>query len=367
MRHLQLMVKPASSNCNLRCSYCFYEDECKNREIPSYGIMDLETLEIVVKKALEEAEQSCTFGFQGGEPFLAGLPFFRKFIEYTEKYKKPETSLSFCIQTNGTLIDEEWIEFLKQHHFLTGISMDGIQEIHDRNRKDAGGKETFKKVLKNARFLQNAGVNVNILCVLTKQSARKIRSIYNFLKKQGFYYQQYIPCLDPLGEERGGRPWSLTPEDYGNALKELFDLWYRDMMEGQRVSVREFDNWLAMLGGNPPEACAQMGRCSMQNIIEANGDVFPCDFYVLDQYRTGNVRDEDFRFFREDLSTIRFLAEGKERGRACPSCHWYPLCRGGCRRDYTPEGENYFCRAYQDFFQYAIERLEKLAAITFGF
>ena len=112
MRHLQLMIKPASSNCNLRCTYCFYEDECKNREIPSYGLMTLETLEAVVKNALEAAERSCTFGFQGGEPFLAGLPFFRKFIEYTEKYKKTETSLSFCIQTNGTLIDEEWAEFV---------------------------------------------------------------------------------------------------------------------------------------------------------------------------------------------------------------------------------------------------------------
>lgn len=139
------------------------------------------------------------------------------------------------------------------------------------------------------------------------------------------------------------------------------------MLEGHPVSIREFDNWLAMLGGNPPEACAQMGRCSMQNIVEANGAVFPCDFYVLDQYRAGNVREKDFRFFREDLSQMKFLREGKGRGKACPSCPWYPLCRGGCRRDYTEERENYFCRAYQEFFQYAIERLEKLAARTFGF
>ena len=133
-------------------------------------------------------------------------------------------------------------------------------------------------------------------------------------------------------------------------------------MEGHPVSIREFDNWLAMLQGNPPEACAQMGRCSMQNIVEANGDIFPCDFYVLDQYRAGNIQDEDFHFGREDFSEIDFLREGRERGRECPDCHWYPLCRGGCRRDYTEEGRNYFCRAYQEFFPYAIERLERLAA-----
>ena len=191
---------------------------------------------------------------------------------------------------------------------------------------------------------------MNILCVLTKQSARKIRSIYNFLKKQGFLLPAVysLPGSTGRGKRRKtlvsytGRFWK-RPEGAVRSVVQGYD----GRTEG---SVREFDNWLAMLGGNPPEACAQMGRCSMQNIIEANGDVFPCDFYVLDQYRTGNVRDEDFRFFREDLSTIRFLAEGKERGRACPSCQWYPLCRGGCRRDYTPEGENYFCRAYQDFF-----------------
>ena len=362
MKHLQMMIKPASSNCNLRCSYCFYEDECRNREIPSYGLMALDTLEILVKKALEEAEDSCTFGFQGGEPMLAGLSFFQKFIEFTEKYKKPETRLSFCIQTNGTLIDDDWAEFLKKNRFLVGISLDGIGEIHDRSRKDTQGKDTFKRVLKNAEFLQKKQVDVNILCVLTKQSARKIRSIYEFLKKHGFYYHQYIPCLDPLGEERGRRPWSLTPEYYGSALKELFDLWYKDIMEGHPVSIREFDNWLAMLQGNPPEACAQMGRCSMQNIVEANGDIFPCDFYVLDQYRAGNIQDEDFHFGREDFSEIDFLREGRERGRECPDCHWYPLCRGGCRRDYTEEGRNYFCRAYQEFFPYAIERLERLAA-----
>ena len=168
MKHLQMMMKPASSNCNLRCSYCFYEDECRNREIPSYGFMSPDTLEVLVKKALEEAEDSCTFGFQGGEPMLAGLPFFQKFIEFTEKYKNPETRLSFCIQTNGTLIDDDWAEFLRKNRFLVGISLDGIGEIHDRSRKDAQGKDTFRKVLKNAEFLQKKQVDVNILCVLTK-------------------------------------------------------------------------------------------------------------------------------------------------------------------------------------------------------
>ena len=360
MKHVQLMIKPASSNCNLRCSYCFYEDECKNREVHSYGFMKEEVLEKVVRKALDAAELSFTFGFQGGEPTLAGLEFYRKFIDYTKQYKKPETRLQFCLQTNGSLLNEEWGDFLKEHHFLVGISLDGTREIHDKNRRDGNGKETFGRVLKNAKMLQKKGVDVNILCVLTKQSAKKITSIYQYLKKEGFYYQQYIPCLDPLGEKRGQHPWSLTPEVYERALKDLFDLWFEDVRSGTMISLREFDNWMSVLKGYPPEACAQTGRCSMQNIVEANGDIFPCDFYVLDEHRVANIADADFRFSEGVLVEKDFFREGMKRGEKCSQCKWYPLCRGGCKRDYAEEKENYFCQAYQGFFAYAIERMEWL-------
>ena len=362
MKHVQLMIKPASSNCNLRCSYCFYEDECKNREVHSYGFMKDEVLEAVVRKALEAAEISCTFGFQGGEPTLAGLDFYRKFIAYTKQYKKPGTRLRFCLQTNGTLLDEEWADFLQENHFLVGISLDGTREIHDRNRRDGKGKETFGRILKNAKMLQKKGVEVNILCVLTRQSAKKITSIYQYLKKEGFYYHQYIPCLDPLGEKRGQHPWSLTPEVYQRALQDLFDLWSEDIRSGAMVSVREFDNWLCVLKGYQPEACAQTGRCSMQNIVEANGDIFPCDFYVLDEHRIGNIADEEFQFFEGVLKEKPFFQEGMKRGVGCKDCKWYPLCRGGCKRDYAEE-ENYFCPAYKGFFTYAIERMEWLAKV----
>lgn len=362
MKHVQLLMKPSSSNCNLRCSYCFYEDECKNREIHSYGVMKKKILETVVAKALEAAEDTCTFGFQGGEPMLAGLEFFETFIEFTKKYKKPETRLYFSLQTNGTLLDGKWMKFLRENHFLVGISLDGTKELHDRNRRDSQGKGTFMKVLKNAKDLQKEKVDVNILCVLTKQNAKKISSIYQFLKKEEFYYQQYIPCLDPIGEKRGEHPWSLTPEVYGDALKELFDLWFEDIRQGKRISIREFDNWISVLKGGQPEACTQVGRCSMQNIIEANGDIFPCDFYALDSYRIANIQDEGFRFFQGIPADMAFFQEGAKRGAECPVCKWYPLCRGGCKRDYTAESENYYCQAYREFFSYTIERLEWLAS-----
>ena len=154
VKHLQLLIKPASSACNLMCTYCFYKDECKNRETYSYGFMETDTAEILVKKALEEAEDSCLFGFQGGEPMLAGLEFYKHFLEYVNKYKKKETAVNYCIQTNGTLINDEWMTFFKQNKFLVGISIDGISEIHDKFRKTLDGEKTFQKVIRNAQMLR---------------------------------------------------------------------------------------------------------------------------------------------------------------------------------------------------------------------
>ena len=154
----------------------------------------------------------------------------------------------------------------------------------------------------------------------------------------------------------------MTPKVYAEALKELFDLWFEDIQKGTMVSIREFDNWLSMLKGMPPEACSQTGRCSMQNIIEADGGVYPCDFYVLDHCRVANVQDENFQFFQGILPEMEFFVQGQKRGENCRACKWFPLCRGGCRRNYTQEQVNYFCESYKEFFSYAISRLEWLAS-----
>lgn len=370
MKHLQLLIKPVSSECNLRCSYCFYLDEGRNRSCPSYGTMSRETAQIIIEKALEAADDSCTFGFQGGEPMLAGLPYYETFIRLVEQARQkiscrrnpPE--VRYVMQTNGTLLDERWTGFLKKNHFLTGISMDGTRAVHDAYRRDISGKGTFESVLAGARHLRDGGADVNVLCVLTAYSAAHIEAVYRFFKKEGLIFQQYIPCLDPMGKERGKEGWSLRTGLYAAALKKLFDLWFADLTAGTSVSIREFDNWLSMLRGMPPEACAWMGRCSIQHIIEADGGVYPCDFYVLDAYRIANVHEEGF-CFSASWDRCRFFQEHDKRGDSCPSCKWYPLCRGGCARDYTagPDGRrNYYCEAYRAFFPYAISRLEWLAA-----
>lgn len=365
MPPLNIMLKPASGSCNMRCKYCFYADETKHRDIPLYGMMKLDTLEAIVQKSLVYAEGSCTIGFQGGEPTLRGLDFFKKLIEFQEKYNIKKIQINNAIQTNGILIDQQWAEFFHENNFLVGLSIDGTKDVHDLNRHDAQGKGTFNRVLKAAQILSKYQVEYNILTVVTAQTARNINKIYNFFMKNGLVYQQYIPCLDSFGEVRGDNPYSLTPERYSMFLKQLFDAWYEDVKAGKFVYIRYFENIAGMVMGYPPESCGLAGQCSNQNVIEADGSVYPCDFYMLDEYRLGNLNTDSFEDIEKKRGEIGFIAESAKMDAECVSCEWNWICRGGCRRDRQtdhvgPLEKNYFCAAYKEFFPYMLPRLREL-------
>lgn len=365
MDQLQLLIKPVSAACNLRCRYCFYLDESKYWKNTDFGMMDLETAGCLIRRALEEAEE-CTFAFQGGEPMLAGLSFFRFFTEKAEEYRKPGQRVFYTLQTNGTLLTKEWVEFFKKWRFLLGVSLDGTRKLHDENRTDASGNGSFSGVFKGIRLLQEAAVPFHILCVLTNDHAERIQSIYRFFQNKGLQRQQYIPCLDPIDAKRGKMSYSLTSEKYAQALKTLFDLWYADVLGGNPVYIRQFDNYLSMLLGGQPEACTMYGRCTMQNIVEADGSVYPCDFYVQEKYCVGNVKEDSFSDLAKKAQGSSFFEKAEKRDIRCGDCRWYPLCRGGCRRDCDEMADgsfrNYYCEAYQEFFGYAIRRMEMLAA-----
>ena len=224
-----MLIKPASGNCNLRCKYCFYHSLTENRSVPSYGMMSLVLLEELVQKSLQYAEMSCTFAFQGGEPTLVGLDFYRKLIEYQNKYNTKNIQIINAIQTNGVVINDSWAEFLAENKFLVGISLDGTRNIHDMNRVDSMNSGSFTRAMNAIELFNKHQVEYNILTVVNAITSRHAVKIYNFFKKQGFKYLQFIPCLDPLNEAPGKHPYSLTPEKYGCFLKTLFDLWYEDI------------------------------------------------------------------------------------------------------------------------------------------
>ncbi|MGI6256080.1 MAG: anaerobic sulfatase maturase [Acutalibacter sp.] len=365
MHPISVMIKPASSGCNLRCSYCFYADEAAMRTIPNYGIMKPQVLENAIALFLGSAKGSCSFAFQGGEPTLAGLEFFQKVVELQKKYRRPGLTVTNALQTNGILLDNQWCEFLAQNHFLVGLSLDGVKDTHDRYRRGPDGKGSYAAVLRAAQRMEAHHVDFNILTVVTAQLAQNITKVYGFYKKNRWFYQQYIPCMDALEDARGGKDYSLTPSAYGDFLKKLFDLWYQDFRQGLVVSVRYFDNLLQMLQGYPPESCAMAGHCNVHYLVEADGSVFPCDFYAMDDYRIGNLNTDTVEQMDQQRRAIRFLETSVELTQRCKGCPWYSLCRGGCRRDYTQgeDAHNYYCESYRAFFEYAFPRLRQAAAV----
>ena len=365
MPPLSVLIKPASGKCNMRCKYCFYADEMNNRSVQDFGEMSEETMEQIIIKCLDFAEDSCTFGFQGGEPTLRGLDFFRKFVELVHQHNTKPTQVHFALQTNGLLLNEHWAQFFHDNKFLIGLSIDGDKDAHDLHRVDALNKGTFTRVLKSAKLLEQYKVEFNILTVITAYTARHIKRIYSFLMKNGLTYQQYIPCLDPLEEKRGLQPYSLTPALYGDFLIRLFDCWYKDRKADTFVYIRYFENLAAVMLGHPPESCGMLGYCSIQSVIEADGSVYPCDFYMLDQYKIGNFNTDTFLDMEQAREDCGFLKESVKGLAGCTHCKFYRVCRGGCRRDrqgmhMEDIGHNYFCESYKKFFEHALPKLATL-------
>lgn len=366
MHPMNILIKPASGNCNMRCTYCFYADEQENRAVSSYGIMSKDTMHKIVDRAMEYAGHTCTLAFQGGEPTLAGLDFYKDLSEYIASLPNPrKIRFQYAIQTNGYGVNEEWAEFWAKNRYLVGISLDGPKEIHDKYRKDAMGQGTYNRIMSSIRMLEKYHVDYNVLTVVTAQTARSGQKIYNFYKKNKIQYQQYIECLDPLGETPGGQEYSLTPKRYETFLKSLFDAWYLDVKAGKPVYNRYFDNLLMILDRQMPESCNMRGVCGKQWVVEADGSVYPCDFYALDQWLLGNIKEDGFDAMDAKREELGFIQWSKQVHEDCKNCSWYPLCRGGCRRNREPvtcdnSGKNYFCTAYQGFFAYAYPRLEEV-------
>lgn len=367
MKYISLLVKPVSGSCNMNCRYCFYRDVSESRSIENLGKMSDATLETMVQRVFEECEDSCSFAFQGGEPTLAGLDFYEKLVVFQKKYNTKGLNVTNSIQTNGLDLDESWAEFFKRENFLVGVSIDGDKELHDTSRVDRKDKGTFSRILKTVNLFNKHGVDYNILCVLTSYVARYPERVYKYFKGQGFKYLQFIPCLDPLAEERGGSFYSLKPDRFESFLKRMFDLWYDDCIKNEGISIRHFDNWLGLLLGYPPENCAMSGRCAVYFVLEADGSVYPCDFYVTDEWKMGNIATDKFVDMQQSDTAKRFVAASGALDNTCMECKYYYLCRGGCRRDRVELSNdktiNYYCSAFKGFFDYSLDRFRQVASM----
>lgn len=362
--HTSYLIKPASSLCNLRCRYCFYADVSANRDIPSFGIMNRETSEKIIENAfcgLKDGD-SVSFLFQGGEPTLAGLPFFEYFVDFASRWAAGRFQVDYSIQTNGTLLDEAWCRFLAEHQFLVGLSLDGDAQTHNQNRVDASGVGTWNTVMNAKRLMDQQKVEYNVLWVLTEETARHPERFWKFLVSQDIRYVQFIPCLEGL--DQNSRPaWALTPQRFSSFYTGLFALWSRDFFQGKYRSVKFFDDILNLLVRRQVTACGFTGQCQIQSVIEADGSVYPCDFYVLDQWRMGNLAQQALTELYNASQCNAFLIRERPEGELCKMCPYWNMCGGGCPRMHAClcDDKAGFC-GYRDFLDRCGPGIERVAS-----
>ena len=353
MEQFQLLIKPVSYNCNLRCNYCFYlrvEELYPQIKNP---LMNEVVLEKLISQYLGYRFQESIFGWQGGEPTLAGLDFFEKVVNLQQKHGKSRQVVGNALQTNGILINDEWGRFFDKYKFLVGLSLDGPKSIHDKYRKSIGGKSVWKKVMNAADVMQKNQVEFNILCVISKANVNRAKEVFEFFLNNGFYYLQFIPALE---EDKNGKraSFSINSSQYGKFLCQLFDLWknYSD-----QVYIRLFNSLLAKRMGSLEGFCILDEKCANYLLIEHNGDVYPCDFFAKESFKLGNILEQDLAYLL-DKRNKTFGKLKPQLPNDCLTCKWLPNCHGGCIKDRifadNPHPEKtYYCEGLKMFFEHS--------------
>ena len=324
--------------------------------------MSLETYTAFVQKAQSEETRSVSYVWQGGEPMLMGLDFYKRAVEIQDKYRKPGQAITNTVQTNGILINEEWADFFVQNQILVGISVDGPKELHDMHRFARSQKSVFDRVMNACDIMKANNVDFNILTVVTSETVDYPEEIYDFLREQGFYYLQFIDCIEKVDGEIA--PFSLEPESYGTFLCRLFDAWFANGYP--HVSIRLFDNMLQYRVGHIPECCMYKNDCGAYFVIEHNGDVFTCDFFVTKEWYLGNILENEIDELIENPKRYEFAGLRSLGHETCESCKWLGFCQRGCIKSRFFPGDdysslNYLCEAYTKFFEYTDDRYNFLA------
>jgi len=336
----------------------------ENRDVESFGMMSDDTLKVMIKRVFEVTRSSVNLMFQGGEPTVIGLAYYELLVELVQQYNTEKCPVNYTIQTNGTLIDDDFALFFKKHNFLVGISIDGTKDVNDAYRIDKNEKGTYDKVIKGLNYLKKHKVDFNILTVVTNNTVKHTEEIYDELKNLGTDYLQFIPCIDSFDGNK--ETHTLSPPQYLEFLKRLFDHWYKDIMKGKRVSIRYFDDILAILLGYPPASCTMYGHCVKHQVVESNGNVYPCDFYVVDEWLLGNIYDNSLEELLHVSKANSFISNSIGVNVKCAACKYYRICRGGCKRNKEPfskveDKQTKFCESYYGFFDYSFDRFIKIA------
>ncbi|MFW9901291.1 MAG: anaerobic sulfatase maturase [Candidatus Thorarchaeota archaeon] len=362
MKNFSLLIKPASADCNLRCEYCFYIDHLeRTKDTPR---MSDEVLEKMITSYMETNQNNYyTFGWQGGEPMIMGLKFFQKVVEFQKFYAPSGAVISNGLQTNGTLITDDFAHFLGEYKFLLGVSLDGPAYIHDYYRKTIGKKPSHHLVIKGIERLRQNKVEFNILILVNNENVKKANEIYHYLREQGFYYHQYIPCVE-YNEKNNPESFSITGEEWGNFLCALFDEWIKEDIN--KVSIRLFDSILEYLVYGRYNVCHMDKNCCQYFVIEYDGSVYPCDFFVRDDLLLGNVLYDEWDVILKSPIYYKFGQQKSKWHQNCNSCPFIDLCHGDCQKFRIGGSNNsnnlsFLCKGWKRFYAYTLPRFEMIA------
>jgi uncharacterized protein len=327
-----LLVKPASADCNLRCSYCFYLSKAELYPGSARHRMSLETLERLISSYMATEQPQYVFGWQGGEPTLMGVEFFRKVVELQSRYGRRGAVVANGLQTNATRITDELAAVFARYRFLVGVSIDGPAELHDASRKAPGGGGSFERVMEGVALLQRHRVTFNALVAVSKANVERVEEVYRLLVERGIVHHQYIPIVE-FADDGTPLPFSVGPDEWGRFLLRLYDLWYPDRYT---VSVRHFDAVLARLVDGTETICTMSRDCRSYFLVEHNGDVYPCDFFVEPSWRLGNIHQSGWRELAGSDLYREFGLRKRQLHPECPECPYLELCAGDCIKHRVP-------------------------------
>lgn len=367
-----VMAKPTGSVCNIDCQYCFYlEKEALYPERNKNWRMSDETLETYIRQHIEaQSGNEVSFAWQGGEPTMIGLPFFRRVVELCEKHANGK-KISHALQTNGILLNPEWAQFFAEHHFLIGLSVDGPAHLHDKYRVTRSGKGTHAQVMAGMALLKKYNVEFNTLTVVGAHNVGHARDVYEFLLAAGSRYIQFIPLVERMSTEASPvlnlvmpgesaaklAPWTVPSWQYGEFLNQIFDIWVR--RDVGNVYVQMFDVALSAWCGQPPVLCVFSENCGHAFALESNGDLYNCDHYVYPEHMLGNIHQKSIKEMNNSEQAITFGRAKRETLTAdCRKCDYRFVCHGGCpkhRFAVSPSGHpghNYLCAGYEHFFRH---------------
>lgn len=368
---LYVMLKPAGAHCNLACKYCYYLEKNKLYPTAQRHLMSDEMLELFTREYIEaQTMNQVLFTWHGGEPLLRSIDFYRKALSLQQKYAGGRR-IDNVIQTNGTLLTDEWCEFFAQNHWLVGISIDGPQPDHDHYRLTAAGKPSWQKVMQGIKLLKKHGVEWNAMAVVNAYNANHPLEFYRFFKENGCQFLQFTPIVERLTRHEDGRTLasladkneislseaSVAPEQWGYFLCAIFDEWVRK--DVGKIFVEIFDCTLANWMGISPGICAYSKECGHAGVMEHNGDVYSCDHFVFPEYKLGNIRDHsliDMLYGEQQQEFSRLKHSSLPR--QCKECDMEFACHGECPKNrfmkdkYGDSGLNYLCPGYYHYYQH---------------